>query len=137
MKADLPENIVKDIMIAVVLEGETVETKNWTVYVINDKNIAIQNVLISSKGYGEKDGRQVTTTTLRHFIGNIAAKSFDRVEAIDEQVFGLTNEYWVSFYIDNIIYDKKYIFLPESIVDGNLMKVPLVNKPGVIIGGNE
>ncbi len=35
MKADLPENIVKDIMIAVVLEGETVETKNWTVYVIN------------------------------------------------------------------------------------------------------
>ncbi|MDQ1150530.1 hypothetical protein [Sphingobacterium zeae] len=137
MKADLPENIVKDIMIAVVLEGETIETKNWTVYVINDKNIAIQNVLISSKGYGEKDGRQVTTTTLRHFIGNIAAKSFDRVEAIDEQVFGLTNEYWVSFYIDNIIYDKKYIFLPESIVDGNLMKVPLVNKPGVIIGGNE
>lgn len=133
----MPENIVKDIMIAVVLEGETIETKNWTVYVINDKNIAIQNVLISSKGYGEKDGRQVTTTTLRHFIGNIAAKSFDRVEAIDEQVFGLTNEYWVSFYIDNIIYDKKYIFLPESIVDGNLMKVPLVNKPGVIIGGNE
>jgi len=137
MKADLPENIVKDIMIAVVLEGETVETKNWTVYVINDKNIAIQNVLISSKGYGEKDGRQVTTTTLRHFIGNIEAKSFDRVEAIDEQVFGLTNEYWLSFYIDNIIYDKKYIFLPESIVDCNLTKVPLVNKPGVIIGGNE
>ncbi len=137
MKADLPENIVKDIMIAVVLEGETVETKNWTVYVINDKNIAIQNVLISSKGYGEKDGRQVTTTTLRHFIGNIEPKSFDRVEAIDEQVFGLTNEYWLSFYIDNIIYDKKYIFLPESIVDGNLTKVSLVNKPGVIIGGNE
>lgn len=103
MKADLPENIVKDILIAVVLEGETAETKNWTVYVINDKNVAIQNVLISSKGYGDKDGRQVTTTTLRHFIGNIEAKSFDRVEAIDEQVFGLTNEYWVSFYIDNII----------------------------------
>lgn len=137
MKADLPENIVRDVLIAIVLEGESVETKNWTVYVINDKNIPIQNVLIISKGYGEKDGRQVTTTTLRHFIGNIAAKSFDRVEAIDEQVFGLTNEYWLSFYIDNIIYDKKYIFLPESIVDENLTKVPLVNKPGVIIGGNE
>lgn len=137
MKADLPENIVRDVLIAIVLEGESVETKNWTVYVINDKSIPIQNVLISSKGYGEKDGRQVNTTTLRHFIGNIAAKSFDRVEAIDEQVFGLTNEYWLSFYIDNIIYDKKYIFLPESIVDENLTKVPLVNKPGVIIGGNE
>jgi len=50
-------------------------------------------------------------------------------------VFGLTNEYWLSFYIDNIIYDKKYIFLPESIIEGNLILVPLVNKLGVIIGG--
>lgn len=137
MKADLPENIVKDILIAVVLENETAVAKNWTVYLINDKDVEIENVLISSKGYGEKDGRNVITSTLRHFLGNVAAKSSDKVEAIDEQVFGLANEYWVSFYVDGVMYDKKYIFLPESIVDGNLVRVPIVNKPGVIIGGND
>ncbi|UIR57971.1 hypothetical protein LZQ00_09140 [Sphingobacterium sp. SRCM116780] len=135
MKKDLPENIVQNITVAVVLESESPESKVWNVYLINEKNQDIQTVLVTSKGYGEKDGKHVQTTTLRHFIGNLDAHSFTKIEAIDEQVFGLTNEYWLSYYIDHIIYDKKYIFLPESIVEGNLILVPLVNKVGVIIGG--
>jgi hypothetical protein len=136
MKKDLPVNIVEDISIAVVLENSTPNNISWTVYLVNEKNVALTNVLVSSKGYGEKDGREVKTTTLRHFLGDVAPKTSVQIEIIDTQVFGLTNEYWLSFYIDNTIYDKKYIFLPESIVDDNLSKVPLVNKPGVIIGGN-
>ncbi|MEE1885587.1 hypothetical protein [Pedobacter flavus] len=133
MKKDLPENIVEDIAIAVVLESETPEVKNWTVYILNLKNQPITNVLISSKGYGEHNGKEVKTSVLRHFVGDLAIHSFAGVEAIDPSVFGLTNEYWVSYYIDKVIYDKKFIFLPESIVDGNLIKIPLINKPGVMI----
>jgi len=133
MKKDLPENLVEDVAMAVVLLSETPEVKNWTVYLINLKNIPITNVLISSKGYGEKDGKAVKTSVLRHFLGDIAPNSFVGVEAIDTAVFGLTNEYWLSYYIDKTIYDKKFIFLPESIVDENLMRIPLVNKPGVMI----
>lgn len=133
MKADLPENTVEDIAIAVVLMSETPEVKNWTVYLVNLKNEPITNVLISSKGYGEKDGKQVKTSVLRHFIGDMEANDFKGVEAIDPEVFGLTNEYWLSYYIGATIYDKKFIFLPESIIDSNLIKIPLVNKPGVMI----
>ena len=133
MKKDLPENIVEDVPMAVVLMNETPEVKNWTVYIINLKNTEITNVLISSKGYGEKDGRMVKTSILRHFLGDIPAQSFKGVEAIDTEVFGLTNEYWLSYYINGTIYDKKFIFLPESIVDENLIRIPLVNKPGVMI----
>ncbi|EEI90081.1 hypothetical protein HMPREF0765_4294 [Sphingobacterium spiritivorum ATCC 33300] len=136
MKKDLPENIVEDILISVVLEGDTPTSQNWKVYLINEKNEGLENVFVTSKGYGKKDGKEVKTTTLRHFIGDVAPVSFVKIEAIDDQVFGLTNEYWLSYYIGGVIYDKKYIFLPESIVDENLSKVPLVNKPGVIIGGN-
>ncbi|WP_131538856.1 hypothetical protein [Pedobacter nototheniae] len=133
MKADLPENLVEDIAMAVVLMSETPEVKNWTVYLVNLKNEAITNVIISSKGYGEKDGKPVKTSVLRHFIGDMDANSFSGVEAIDPEVFGLTNEYWLSYYIGSTIYDKKFIFLPESIIDMNLIKIPLVNKPGVMI----
>ena len=133
MKKDLPENIVEDLAMAVVLISETPEVKNWTVYLINLKNVQIDNVLISSKGYGEKDGRLVKTSVLRHLLGDIPANSFKGVEVIDTEVFGLTNEYWLSYYIDGTIYDKKFIFLPESIVDDNLIRIPLVNKPGVMI----
>ena len=133
MKKDLPQNIVEGVAIAVVLMSETPEVKNWTVYLVNLKNEPITNVLITSKGYGEKDGKQVKTSLLRHSIGDVAAQSYAGVEAIDTEVFGLTNEYWLSYYIGNTIYDKKFIFLPESIVDVNLIRIPLVNKPGVMI----
>lgn len=133
MKKDLPENIVEDIAIAVVLMSETPEVKNWTVYLVNLKNEPIQNVLISSKGYGEKDGKPVKTSLLRHFIGDVNAQAYAGVEAIDPAVFGLTNEYWLSYYINGQIFDKKFIFLPESIVDENLIRIPLLNKPGVMI----
>ncbi len=133
MKKDLPDNIVTDVGIAVVLLNETPEVKNWTVYVVNFKDIQIDNVLISSKGYGEKDGKKVKTSVLRHFVGDVKSHAFAGVEAIDTEVFGLTNEYWLSYYIDGIIFDKKFIFLPESIVDENLIRIPLINKPGVMI----
>ena len=133
MKKDLPVNIVEDLAMAVVFINSTPEVKNWTVYLVNLKDEPINNVLISSKGYGEKDGRMVKTSVLRHFLGDMEAKSFKGVEAIDTEVFGLTNEYWLSYYINGTIYDKKFIFLPESIVDENLIRIPLVDKPGVMI----
>lgn len=134
MKKDLPDNIVEDIAMAVVLESENPQGKLWNVYIINKKEVDIETVLITSTGYGLKDGNEVKTSTLRHMIDKINPHSFAKVEAIDEQVFGLNNEYWLSYYIGRDIFDKKFIFLPESIIESNLSKVEYINKPGVVIG---
>lgn len=134
MKKDLPENIVENISIAIVLESATPEAKNWNVYLINLKNELIETVLVSSKGYGLKEGKDVKTSILRHSIGDVKAKSFALIEIIDEQVFGLTNEFLLSYYLNGQIYDKKYIFLPESIVESNMIRIPILNKPGIMIG---
>ena len=115
MKKDLPENIVEDVAMAVVLINESPEVKNWTVYLVNLKDTPIDNVLISSKGYGEKDGKLVKTSILRHFLGNINAKSFAGVEAIDTEVFGLTNEYWLSYYIDGVFTTKSLFFYRKAL----------------------
>ena len=133
MIKDLPENIVEDIAIAVALEKESAETKLWYVYLINLKKEAIENVLITSKGYGEKDGEQIKTSTLRHMFPLVENKAFALIEPIDEATFGLNNEYWLSYYIGREIFDKKFIFLPESIVESNFIKLPILNKPGVMI----
>jgi hypothetical protein len=134
MKKDLPENIVEDIAVAVALEKENIEFKTWYVYLINLKNVPIENVLITSKGYGEKDGEQVKTSTLRHMFPVVEGGTYKLIEPIDEQTFGLSNEYWLSYYIGGEIFDKKFIFLPESIVESNFIKLPVLNKPGVMIG---
>lgn len=133
MKKDLPNNIVEDVAIAVALEEETVEGKSWKVYVLNLKKQALKDVLVSSKGYGELNGENVRTSVLRHYIGDLDAQDFAAIEPIDDRLFGLNNEYWLSYYIDGVIFDKKFIFLPESVVEGNFIKLPLLDKPGVMI----
>lgn len=133
MLKDLPKNIVEDVAIAVALEGESPVSKTWYVYLINLKNQEIENALVTSRGYGFKDGEDVKTSTLRHSFPKIESKKFALIEPIDEQTFGLTNEYWLSYYIDNQIYDKKFIFLPESIVESNFIRLPVLNMPGVMI----
>ena len=133
MIKDLPENNVKDIAVAVALEGENAESKTWYVYLINLKKEPIENVLITSKGYGERNGEQVKTSVLRHMFPLVGAGESKLIEPIDEQTFGLNNEYWLSYYIGKNIYDKKFIFLPESIVEMNFIKLPVINKVGVMI----
>jgi hypothetical protein len=134
MKKDIPENKVENVAIAVVLESADPVSKEWGVYLINMKRSSLQTVLVSSRGYGVKDGIEVKTSVLRHSIGDIGGHNYAKIEVIDEQVFGLTNEYLLSYYIDGQIFDKKYIFLPESIVETNMIRIPVLNKPGVMIG---
>jgi hypothetical protein len=133
MIKDLPENRVEDIAIAVALEKESAESKLWYVYLINLKKEPIENVLITSKGYGEKNGEKIKTSILRHMFPLVNNGASVLIEPIDEQTFGLNNEYWVSYYIGKNIYDKKFIFLPESIVEMNFIKLPVLNKVGVMI----
>ncbi len=133
MLKDIHNPVVDKIIVAVVRESENEQDEKWSVYLINLYDKKIENVLVSSKGYGIHDGENVKTTTLRHLIGEILPGQSARIEAIIKDVFGLNNEYWVSFYIGKEIYDKKYIFLPESIREEHLTLIPHINKPGVMI----
>jgi hypothetical protein len=123
---------VEDIAIAVVKEGE-VDELHWNVYLVNLKEEQIDGVLVSSKGYGTIKGKDVKTSVLRHFFDTMAPRSFVMVEPIMENVFPLNNEYWVSFYIKGVIYDKKFVFLPETIQENFFSTIPVLNKRGVMI----
>jgi hypothetical protein len=133
MIKDIEYPEVKDIAIAIASEENEVGELVWNVYLINLKNELIEGVLVSSKGYGTIDGEAVKTSTLRHFLDEVKPNSFMKVEPIMEDVFRLSNEYWVSFYINKIIYDKKFIFLPETINSEYFTLIPILNKRGVMI----
>ena len=90
-------------------------------------------VLVTSTGYGMRNEEKVKTSTLRHFLDELKPNSFQKVEPISTDVFGLNNEYWVSFYINKVMYDKKFIFLAETIKEDYFTLVPVINKKGVMI----
>ena len=132
MKKDIHIPKVEDIGIAVIKDIDDFE-EIWNVYLINYKNRPIKNVLISSTGYGIIDKNKVSTSTLRHYFELIQGKSHQLIEPITEEVFGLSNEYFVTFYIDNVIYDKKYVFVPDAIKEEHFTKVRIIDKQGVLI----
>lgn len=133
MMSDIDRPEVEDIAMAIVPELNDADQTDWQCYLINMKPREIEAVLVSSRGYGEKEDEKIKTSQLRHFLGEMAPNSFQKVELIPEDLLGLTNQYWVSFYMDGKMYDKKYLFVPESIQEENLTPVPVIGKKGVLI----
>jgi hypothetical protein len=133
MIKDIPELIVENVAIAVVREKNELDETVWNSYLINLKDQKIEGVLVTSTGYGELNQEKVKTSTLRHFLDEVEPHSFVKIEPIIEEVFGINNEYWLSFYINKIMYDKRYVFLAESITEANFTTIPLINKKGVMI----
>lgn len=133
MKKDIVPPEVKDIAVAVIHEENEEGEMVWNAYLINMRSKDIEGVLVSTQGYGMYNNEEVKTSTLRHFLDVVKSKSFSKIEPIIETTFGLNNEFWVSFFSENVMYDKKYIFLPETIKEENFVLVPYINKKGVMI----
>ncbi len=132
MRKDFEIPKVKNVSVAIIKE-EIDGSEGWYVYLINQNKSYLKNVIVSSSGY-IKDGNEIIkTSVLRHMIADLPPDSCARVESIMEEIFHLNNQYWVSFQMEGKMYDKKYIFLPESIQNKNFTEVPLVGKQGVLI----
>jgi hypothetical protein len=132
MKKDIEIPEVKNVTIAVVRENNLLNQEEWRVYLINNNSFALENTLVASKGYGEKEGEQQRTSVLRHFLETVPPHSTAMVEPIDSNVFHLNNEYWVSYYVGNQIYDRRYVFVPDSICEANLTFIKEIEKEGVL-----
>jgi len=134
MKKDIPIQKVEDLAIAIVPRiEENIEEELWDTFLINLKDESIKNVLISSSGYGEIEGEERKTTTLRHFFDEIGPLDIQLIEPIQKSLFDLTNEYWVSFTFDGYMFDKRYIFVRGSITQDNFTLIPFLNRKGVMI----
>jgi len=132
MKKDIDIPEVKNVTLAVVREKTLFDTYDWKVYLINNNPFALENTLVASKGYGEKDGEQQKTSTLRHFLETVPARSTALIEPIHENVFHLNNEYWVSYYVGKTIHDKRFVFVPDSLREENITFIKELEREGVL-----
>lgn len=133
MKHDIKFPAVEGISIAVVKEQEENSQTLWQVYLVNSNDFDITNLTVRSKGYGNNsEGVFQETSTLRYFINSVGAHRYEPIELIDASVFHLNNEYWVSYFVNEQIYDKKFIFVPDSIIENNLTPIPILERLGVL-----
>lgn len=132
MKKDIPFLPVEGVKIAITRRVNELEQSDWRVYLINRNRQTITNVFVTSRGYGGPDEEPQKTSTLRHFFAEIGPESYHLVEPIDPSVFHLTNEYWVSYFIENQVFDKKFLFVPGSIEVANLIPIEQLDMEGVL-----
>ena len=109
--------------------------EEYAVYLINDRKDIMEGIIVTSVGFGEnmQSGEALKTVTLRHSLEVLLPEEYAKIEIIIPEVFGLYNEYWESFWIDEVLYDKKFLFLPDSIKIEDLAVLPRFNKKGILL----
>ncbi|AWG24435.1 hypothetical protein [Flavobacterium kingsejongi] len=134
MKKDIIIPKVENIFVAAVQEwNDDFMQKTWYAYLINDSDFKLENVLIVSKASGVIDGEAKKTSLLRHAFVTVEPVSFVKIELMEDSVLVLDNEFMVTFFIDNVLHDKKYIFKAHSLHEDYTVEVPLIFKDGIIM----
>lgn len=134
MKADITIPEVENVFIAAVQEwSDDFMEKVWYAYLVNDSDFNIESAMVVSKAFGTIDGEMKKTSVLRHAFVEVPAVSVVKIEMVEKSVLALNNEFMLTFFIGNTLYDKKFIFKANSINENNTEEVPILFVEGVIV----
>ena len=134
MKKDIIIPEVENVFMAVVQEwSDEFMEKVWYAYLVNDSDFQLDGVMVVSKAFGTIDGEMKKTSLLRHAFAEIPEVSVAKIELIEKSVLALNNEFMITFFIGNTLYDKKFIFKANSINEANQEEVPILFVDGVVV----
>jgi energy-converting hydrogenase Eha subunit E len=133
MKSDIIISEVENVFIAAVQEwSDDFMEKVWYAYLVNDSDFNLDGVMIVSKAFGTIDGEMKKTSLLRHAYVEVPAVSVVKIEMLENSVLALNNEFMVTFFIGDKLYDRKFIFRANSITPDNVEEIPILFVDGVI-----
>ena len=130
MKKDIQIPKVEGVYIAVVNEYNAIyKTQDWNAYIINNKDVDLEMILIVTSGYSENK----TTSVFRKKLEKLPKKSYAKIELMHEELFALNNTFKVSFFEGNTMFDKTYLFRKNTINLKALQSLPLMDVKGVLV----
>ena len=134
MQKDITIPEVKNVFMAAIPEWNDDFMENvWNVYLINDSDDDLHDIMVVSKAFGTMDGEMRKTSLLRHALVEMPAVSAVKIEMIEKSVLALNNEFMLTYFIGNTLYDKKYVFRANSLNAAAMEEVPILFKDGVIM----
>lgn len=130
MKKDIEIPKVENVFMAVSQEyNEAFKSNDQYVYLINKKDVDLEMVLIVSKG----TDKNRETSVMRHKIEKLPAQSAAKVELMLEDVLSLDNHFKVTFFENNRMFEKEFVLKKNSLKEGALRHIDILNKRGVLI----
>jgi len=134
MKKDIEIPKVENVFLAAIQEwNDDFMDKVWYVYLINDSDFDLDSVMVVSKAFGTIDGEMKKTSLLRHAFLQVPSVSAVKIELVEKSVLALNNEFMVTYFIGNTLYDKKFIFRKNTINEHATEEVPILFQNGVVV----
>lgn len=134
MKSDITIPKVENVFLAAIQEwSDDLMEKVWYIYLVNDSDFDLDGVMVVSKAFGTIDGEMKKTSLLRHAFPNVASVSVVKVEMVEKSVLRLNNEFMVTYFIGDTLYDKKFTFRAQTITPDYVEEVPILFVDGVIV----
>ncbi len=129
MRKDIEIPEVKDVYVAAVYEQHPeYKTMDWNAYIINDKNVPLEMILIVTSGSNEKK----ITPAMRHSIKVLPAKYFAKIEFLQEKLLSLDNKFAVTFFADGKMYERTFTLPKDTAKESALKKIPIMNNKGIL-----
>jgi hypothetical protein len=129
LKKDIQIPEVTGVEVAVVYEYNALyKTDDWNIYIINNKTVDLEMIVIVSQGFSETK----TTSLLRKKLDTLPANSFAKIEFIQPELFVLNNRFQVSFFENNQLKDKTFLFEKNTIKEGGLQMISEIKKNGIL-----
>jgi len=134
MQKDINIPEVRNVFMAAIQEWNDDFMSNvWNVYLVNDSDDELHDIMVVSKAFGTLNGEMRKTSLLRHALVEMPPVSAVKIEMIEESVLALNNEFMLTFFIGKTLYDRKFTFVANTIKEENTEEVPHLWKPGVIV----
>ncbi|MCZ6594864.1 MAG: hypothetical protein O6943_08115 [Bacteroidetes bacterium] len=129
MRKDIKIPKVKDVYLAAVREyNKDFRTHDWNMYIINDGKEPLETVLIVSEGRDDKN----ITSRMRHSLKLLPAKSYAKIEFLENSVLPLNNYFNITYFMGDTLYDKQFELPANSALEDNAVQLPVMDARGVL-----
>lgn len=134
MKKDIDFPKSENVYLAAILEwNDDFQEDSWYVYLINNNKEPLEMALVVSRAYGTINGEQRKTGTFRHAFKEVAAYDKIKVELLENNVLQLNNEFKISYFLNNKMYDKTFTFKTNTINKNALSDIPTTDLRGILL----
>ena len=129
MKKDIQIPTVTNVEMAMVYEyNDIYKTDDWNVYLINNKSVPLEMLIVVSQGFSKKK----TTSLLRKKLTVLPANSFAKIEYMQPELFKLNNRFQVTFFEKNTLFEKTFLFKENTVKESALRNISEIKKRGVL-----
>jgi hypothetical protein len=131
VKKDIQIPKVTGVEMAMVYEyNDIYKTKDWNVYIINNKKVDLEMVVVVTQGFSNTK----ITSLFRKKMDVLPANSFAKIEYIQPELFKLNNRFQVTFFEGNTLFEKTFLFKENTVKEGALRMIPEIKKRGIFAG---